>query len=58
MILLTGCLLPFIFWFTGSDAVEAATLDVYVYNALKEKREFVIFDERTNLATFRDFFLK
>ena len=55
MILLTGCLLPFIFWFTGSDAVEAATLDVYVYSALKEKREFVIFDERTNLATFRIF---
>lgn len=45
-----------LFWFTESDTIEAVTSDVYFYNKLKEKREFLIFDKSTNLATFTIFF--
>ena len=46
-----------LFWFIGSDMIEAVTLDVYFYNELQGKRESVIFDQRINLATLTHFFL-
>ena len=36
--------------------IEAVTLDLCFYNELQGKRESVIFDQRTNLATSTNFF--
>ena len=40
-----------LFWFIGSNMIEAVTLDDYFYNELQGKGESVIFDQRINLAT-------